>query len=214
MIHSVVPVIANALDEFIRNELGLQENIVQVSSLVGMQGEVSPGVQNKIAAFVLNIEEDKIAKNGNFQKLVGQNVPVNIYLHLMFAANFSQENYLEALRYISMVIEFFQSNPVFENSNTPMLSQNVDRVAMEFVNVDLQQLSNLWGNLGAKYVPSVVYKMKLLRFEGGVIREEIPKIAGGNLKKRTGALSNLLKAGATAATGAALNDALKKDTEE
>ncbi|MGV2481909.1 UNVERIFIED_CONTAM: DUF4255 domain-containing protein, partial [Salmonella enterica subsp. enterica serovar Weltevreden] len=39
-------------------------------------------------------------------------------------------------------------------------------------------LSNLWSSLGAKYMPSVVYKMRMLTFDDTFVREFRPGISG------------------------------------
>ena len=67
---------------------------------------------------------------------------------------------------------------MFDKMNTPMLSDIVDKIILEFFNTDLQQLTNLWGMIGAKYLPSVVYKVKMLTFSNDTIFEEIPLILG------------------------------------
>jgi len=57
---------------------------------------------------------------------------------------------------------------------------------VEFINSDLQQLTNLWGMLGAKYIPSVVYKLKMLTFSSNTIVEEVPLTLVSSLKKISG----------------------------
>jgi hypothetical protein len=42
--------------------------------------------------------------------------PVNVNLTVMFSALFSKSHYIEALRYISGVIYFFQNKPLFTDS--------------------------------------------------------------------------------------------------
>lgn len=52
----------------------------------------------------------------------GSTPPVQINLLVIFSAFFPNFNYVEALRYVSMVIEFFQRNVIFDHSNIPGLS--------------------------------------------------------------------------------------------
>lgn len=151
---------------------------VAVSSLVDIKGNPVSEIENKVVVFVLNIEEEKSVRNGHFQSNPGMNPPVSVNLFLMFAANFTGENYLEALKFISSVISFFQGRNVFDHQNTPLLSANVDKITAEMVNIDLKELSNLWANLGAKYVPSVVYKLRMLNFNSFMEKEEVPTLLG------------------------------------
>ena len=80
----------------------------------------------------INIEEEKVTKNGQFLNYPGSNPPMTINLYLMFSAYFSNFNYTESLLYISLVIEFFQNHNFFNKLNTPLLSSNIDKLYVEF----------------------------------------------------------------------------------
>ena len=112
MIHNVVASIGYRLNEYIKNSLSLSEEAVIISSLVDLKGNVNPEIENKITIFLINIEEERTAKNGHFQSSPGMNPPSTMNLYLMFSAYFPNFNYMESLRYISLVIEFFQSNNI------------------------------------------------------------------------------------------------------
>ncbi|MGA1543280.1 MAG: DUF4255 domain-containing protein [Saprospiraceae bacterium] len=178
MLHNIIPVIADQLNDYLKSEYNLTGERVAVSSLVDIKGNPVSEIENKVVVFVLNIEEEKSVRNGHFQSNPGMNPPVSVNLFLMFAANFTGENYLEALKFISSVISFFQGRNVFDHQNTPLLSANVDKITAEMVNIDLKELSNLWANLGAKYVPSVVYKLRMLNFNSFMEKEEVPTLLG------------------------------------
>jgi Pvc16 N-terminal domain len=184
MLHNVLPVLGYQLNEFLSSEYGLSEDRVVVSSLVDLRGNMSSQIENRVVVTLLNIEEEKSIRNGQLQSYSGMNPPVFINLYVLFSANFPDTNYLESLKFISSVISFFQGKNVFDKMNTPMLSDNVDKIVVEFINSDLQQLTNLWGMLGAKYIPSVVYKLKMLTFSSNTIVEEVPLTLVSNLKRK------------------------------
>ena len=179
MINNVILSISDRLNEFIKNKLSINEDKVVVSSLVDINKSLNMEVENKIAVFLLNIEEDKISKNSQFQSSPSQSPPIIVNVFIMFAAYFSNANYLESLRYISLVIEFFQINNVFDSSNTPVLSNNVAApvilIPIPF-NVSIDEINRLWSNIGTNYVPSIAYKIKHLKYDGNVISEIIPNI--------------------------------------
>ena len=103
----------------------------------------------------------------------------------MFSAYFPNFNYVEALRYISLVIEFFQNNNIFEDANTPGLPENGNKIYSELLNISLDEINKLWGNIGANYVPSVSYKLKSILFDGEMISEDVPRILGlSSVKKK------------------------------
>lgn len=178
MIHNVVASIAQGLDEYIKNKLSISEDTVIVSSLVDIKGNVNQDIENKITVFLLNIEEEKLTKNSHSQKAAGKNPPVTINVFLMFSAYFPNFNYVESLRYLSLVIEYFQRTPMISTLNSPILSSVVDKLYVEMSNIGIDELNKLWGNLGANYVPSVTYKIKQLRFDGNILSENVPDILG------------------------------------
>lgn len=179
MIHQIVSTFVSQLNEFIRNELGLADDMVIASNLMDIKGGALMQIENKICVFVQNIEEEKLLKNTSFQANAGMAPPMFINVYIVIAANFPEPNYNEALRYISLVIEFFQGKPLFDRSNTPELPPSVDKVALEFYNQSIQDLNNLWSLIGAKYIPSVFYKVKMLPFHQQMIKQNVGRIMSG-----------------------------------
>jgi len=200
MIHTVLTAVTDQLNEFMRNELGQAEDMVVMNSLVDLRGDVSMLIENRVCLFLMRVEEEKIAKSGGFQSYAGSPPPMHMNLYLVFAAHFPDPNYKEALHFISMVIEFFQGKSVFDKFNTPGLSANIDRLIFEFVNQDIQEMNNMWSLIGAKYLPSVVYKVRMLTFSQFMVREEVPSIVRPAKRPHKGA--DLLRAAGDAALGA------------
>ncbi len=176
MINNVIVSIADRLNEFIKSKLSISEDNVIVSGLLDANKNLNPEAENKLSVFLLNIEEDKVIKNINHQSSPGQNPQIIINLYVMFAAYFNPSNYIESLRYVSMVIEFFQNYSVFDSSNTPLLSDDVGKIYVEISNVSIKDVQDLWTNIGTSYVPSIAYKFKQLKFDGNVITEIISNI--------------------------------------
>lgn len=176
MIHVVLSTVVASLNEFIRNELNLQEDMVILANAVDLNGKLNSQIDNKLCVFLQNLEEERVIRNGSYQSYAGMNPPKHYNLYLMFLANFPDPNYIEALRYISLVLEFFQGNQIFDRSNLPMLSSNVDKLSFEYVNLSFDELNSVWSLLGLKYMPSATYKLKLLTFTNNLIREEVTMI--------------------------------------
>jgi len=176
MIHNVVASIGYRLNEHVMNALSLSDEAVIISSLVDLKGNINPDIENKISMFLINIEEERTAKNGHFQSSPGMNPPTTVNLYLMFAAYFPNFNYMESLRYISLVIEFFQSQNSFSTSNTPLLSNSVEKLSIELSNIGLEDIGKLWSNIGTNYIPSVAYKVKHIVYNRNTISENISTI--------------------------------------
>lgn len=173
VIQRVTDFIKNQLNEYIKVQAEVGE-IVIVGSLVANNGNVVQN-QDNIYITVVKIEEENIT--GKYPQFVKGTdgierklkPPISINLMLLFSATHS--NYDAALSAITYVLGFFQSNHVFDAQNHPALNdvvkhQNefVEKLIFEHYNLTMEQHNNLWASLGAKYLPSVLYKMRMLTF--------------------------------------------------
>jgi len=212
MIHNVMTVIAQQLNEFMRNELNLSEDVVVVNSLVDLKGDPNMQIENRVCLFLQRIEEEKVAKSGGFQANPGMAPPVRVSLHIVFAANFPDPNYREALRFISLVLEFFQGRGTFDRSNAPGLPPGLDKLTFDLADLDYQEMNNLWSLIGAKYIPSLVYKVRMLTFSQDMIREDVPSVVKRSPPGRLG--QGLIREGLEGALGGLLRNAEKRRATE
>lgn len=58
-----------------------------------------------------------------------------------------------------MVMQFFQANPVFDSLTSPNLDAKIEKLLVKMHSLSFEQLNHLWGVLGGKYMPSVLYKV-------------------------------------------------------
>ena len=127
----------------------------------------------RIVLSLVNLEEEKTLKNLPRVRQVGAESryvepPVHLNLYLLLSANLS--SYEGSLRGLSQVIEFFQANRSFSMQLTPPSTGLPDdpRVQELQMHLDLhtlsfQEINDLWGSLGGKQVPFVMYKARLLK---------------------------------------------------
>jgi hypothetical protein len=183
MIHEAVAAIAGEINRFLQSKHNIIEEKVILSNIVNINGSVAIQEPDKIVLTLTNIEMDKSqssvgtyrqSSTGGFSKV---KAPVNTNITLLFSAYFTAENYLEGLKFISSVISFFQfRSGVFTPQNTPALNGIVDKLQAELISLDTRELSNFWGLMGSKYLPSVVYKVKTLPIRHDVPVPDIPVI--------------------------------------
>ena len=180
MINSAILHITNYLNQYLKRTFDLNEDIVALSNIVEQDGTVATNVTNKLVVCLVNIEKDStsvnLPKRGMMpsDKAVMGYPPVHLNLYLMFAAHFSGNNYSEALKFLSHTISFFQRNPVFDHQNTPDLDRRIHQLALDIENLDTKDLSSLWSILSGKYLPSILYKVRMLSFAADDIKAQIP----------------------------------------
>lgn len=180
MIHQVLPAIVGELSEFLQSRLGISEDQIVLGSVVNQDGSVAVE-GNKLVVSLINIDRDGSKSFSN--NLSNSNPPVYINLYLLFAATYSSSNinnrdYIEALKMISGVIGFFQGRNVFDHHMTPDWPSDANKVVMEIEDIEFRELVNMWSQTGAKYVPSVVYKLRSLNMDEDLITDDIPPVSG------------------------------------
>lgn len=131
---------------------------------------------DELGMTLVNVEEERVGKiqspyiekdrNNKAAGYLQTNPPIKLNLDIMISAAFSStaDNYGEALKHISYVIECFQSRNVFRNDAYPQINP-IEKLVLTMLNKEFSQLQSIWMMLGAKYIPSVLYKVKLLVVE-------------------------------------------------
>lgn len=178
MIDAAVSHIASELNQHIRRMFSLNEDMAVLSNLLELDGSVSLHVNNKLALFLVNIEKDTTPQQQAQHNMPGAGravvtaTPLHLNLYLMIAGNFSGDNYSEGLKFISTAISFFQRQPVMDQQNTPALDKRIVKLVLDIENMGMHDLSSMWGMLGGKYLPSVLYKVRMVTFDAGDVQQQ------------------------------------------
>lgn len=183
MLHSLLPIVGEELNDFLMSRYKTNEDRVIISNLINQDGALNSDGVNKVVCSLVNIEEETTLKSsygtsssaGGFVAGAGS---IHMNLTVMFSSMFQGKNYADALKYLSGVIYFFQSKPVFTSSNTPGLSANIEKIVFDIVNISYHDMNAIFSMMGAKYMPSVVYKVRMLTFSTDDIDDVIPGISG------------------------------------
>ena len=168
MIHEVLGFLKDQLNQYLRNRDSLQEDKV-----VFMNAERSETIsfpKNAITPLIITLEEENTLRPDNAYlqiradgTRVGVNPEIRLNLFVLFVCNFTA--YEESLKYLSYVIKFFQSNKFFDHEGTPQLSENVDHLVVELMTMPFSNQNEIWNALRTTYVPSALYKVKMIVFE-------------------------------------------------
>ena len=183
MIHNFLPIVGEELNDYFKSKFDINEDRVIVSNLINQDGSIAVEGNNKVVFHLVNIEEETTLKAssgtssyaGGFGSSGGN---INLNLTVMFSAFFTGKNYVEALKFLSSVIYFFQSKPVFTQSNTPGLTPNIEKVVFDIISLEPRDLNSIFSMMGAKYMPSVIYRVRMLTFSSDNIDDVIPAISG------------------------------------
>jgi hypothetical protein len=133
-------------------------------------GGTRENLDGKIVMSLVNVQEEATLKNiPNYRqengRTVYKNPPVHLNLFVMFSV--LHRDYETSLKRLSRVIEFFQWRKEFsfETSPQPGFVDQGIRVYAELYTLTFEQLNHLWGALGGKQVPFVLYKLRVVPVE-------------------------------------------------
>ncbi len=151
---------------------GSTEPVVKLLNIANAEGSNGQAVTDNVIMSLVNIEEETTLKNGSMYR--GQststvdriNPALFLNFYVLFAINSTNEtNYLNALLLLSNVLGFFQQKHMLSNENTPTLDPKIEKLIVELYSPNFEQLNHLWAMLGGKYMPSVLYKVRMLMIE-------------------------------------------------
>jgi len=194
MIRTAFEFLAEELKTYIvKKEPAMFRNEIAVipSSLMKTDGTFAIGSQSesfRIIMTLINLEEDRISDSQSYFQKVNDKVqfinpPVNLNAFVLFSA--LGDNYLSDLRLLSYIISFFQAYPVFDEEGFPQLNNKVEagktwqKIGKLIVNLHaltMEQQNNMWASVGAKHMPSVVYKIRTISFTDAEPDMEAPPI--------------------------------------
>jgi len=178
MIDRAVSLVALRLNQHLRQRFGSADDLVALTNLTDVEGKPAAAARNRLVMFVTNLSEENAARrvpqrrSSTDGRLGGTAETVHLNVHLMLASNFDPENYLESLKILSHGVQFFQSTPLFDHRSAPEMDAGLSQLALEIQNLDSETAAQLWGTHGGRYVPSVLYKMRLVAIASGALERE------------------------------------------
>ncbi len=164
--------------QYIKGELDRQlnapaEGVVVLGNISRLDsGDAKADLKTKIVLTLINIEEEKTLKNSPIHVKEGETISkirpkifLNLYLLFSHAGD-----YTSALDNIDNVIAAFQKQNVFVPPGHPInpLPASIEKLIVELYDMNFEQQNHLWGMLGGKHLPSVLYKVRLVVVQGDV----------------------------------------------
>lgn len=195
MIYETLEIVKDQVSKYL--ELKTADSNLVVLENVSKHDDPDINTMNdKVVLSLLNIEEEVSLKNNPNVKFkngetIYKNSPVNLNVFALFSAN--RSTYSRSLTALSYIIEFFQSKKIFTQTNTPLNPSipalgNIKefRFIAELYTPTFEQLNYIWGTLGGKALPSVLYKISVVKIESDTLTEK-----GTPITEISGVLNNI-----------------------
>ncbi len=189
MIFETLKILSEEVDRYLETSTITIENVAIVDS----QNDRADDLNDDIILTLVNMEEETTLKNFPNRQLDGdqmryKNPKVNLNLYILFSAN--RSTYVQSLSDISKIVEFFQGKRVFTQANSVYnrLNPALDGIGnfkftVELYTPSFEEMNFIWGTLGGKQLPSVLYKLVLVEIERDVLTKQSAAItqSAGNL---------------------------------
>ncbi len=165
--------VQNYMSSLELNEAVMLDNIAMAGDLGGPKNQLN----GHLVMSLVNLQEESTLKNGQYSRPVGERVayqppPVPVNLFLLFSA--LHEDYGTALKVLSRVVECFQASREISSMTVPRpleVSPDV-KVFLDLYSLTFEQLNHLWGALGGKQVPFLLYRARLVTIDAERLQAE------------------------------------------
>jgi len=137
-------------------------------ALVNDAGKVAVD-KGTVGVALINIEEERVTRVQQPERVLvnGREIvlppELRLNLTLMFVPNMA--TYELSLRALSHVLSFFQACPAFSVDEYPALDARIGQLLVELHSIGPETLNQVWACLGAKYMPSVLYRVRLVTLQ-------------------------------------------------
>ena len=188
MIKETMKFLTDEVNNYITLRAGapINGNWIVLSNVAKENGEWAIP-NNNLGMSLINIEEERVFKDQQtaFRNVNGDiehyNPEIKLNLYMLISANFTSGDgtdateYIEGLKQLSYVISFFQGKNVFTTDNSPALDSTIKKIIVELYSYSFEQQYNFWTVIGAKYLPSVLYRVRMLTYqEKRILDQQVP----------------------------------------
>lgn len=168
MIDTTLSFLANEVNAHLLKRTGTDLGAISVGALCDDRGLWTQAVDTtRLSLFQIDEERSTREQLPERTLVGGREVvlppPLKLHLVLLFAGRFQQ--YDQALRTLSLILAFFQARPLFTPASSPALPEGVERIAMDLLSYGPEQMNQMWACLGAKHLPSVVYRLRMVALQ-------------------------------------------------
>jgi len=194
MINEALKFLRSEVDAYLHLKSGgtNNESLIVLSNVANGTDSGWAIPSQKLGLSLINIEEEKVFKEQqtHFKNQAGiveeYNPEIKLNIYMLVCSNYinnpgdtGDNKYEQGLKQLSQVITFFQGKNVFTTENSPaMADTGLKRLVVELYSYTFEQQYNFWSILGAKYLPSVLYKVRVLSFQDNQIQNQNPPVTG------------------------------------
>lgn len=171
MINEVLVFLKNQLNGYLDSGWSLDES--REDPVVFIDGEKMDSLAFKLGAvsvLLINVEEENVIRPPDrYRRTSGDGTQyrvqpeIRLNLYVLFVARYKQ--YEEALRYLSLIIQYFQTHRLLTHPAAPELGDDSEPLVIDLITLPLSEQNHIWSSLRVAYHPSVLYRVKMVVFQ-------------------------------------------------
>lgn len=193
MIGKVLVCLRKRLDDYLRAQLASPSDHPTADKVVFLDGDKMDPLtfqDGAVSEVLINVEEERLLRAANpylrFQddgKPLRKQPDLRLVLHVLFVARFRQ--YDMAWDHLAKVLEYLQTNRVFDRAGYPELPTGVDRLTFELMTQSFAEQNDIWNALRTTHRPSALYRVQLVVLQDvkPVLRDQITQPVVINLHR-------------------------------
>ncbi|MEO9651745.1 MAG: DUF4255 domain-containing protein [Roseobacter sp.] len=186
MIDQTLKLISTRLNAHLCAVFSVSDDFVSIGPLSDAEGKPTAEARNRLTMFLTNIAQDSVPRSSVSRGALadGKTPPFHLDIYFMLASGHDPEIYGEGLKLISAALMFFQANPVMNPRTTPEMPAGLSQLSIEIANLKVEEIGQLWGNLGGRYVPSVMFKIRSVMIDADALTSITPLVRGPGISAR------------------------------
>lgn len=159
MIEAALHFLCTELDAYLRRRFDLASEAARLGAIVDDDGRATGGC--RVVLSVVRIDEEHPRPiHGNRRRIPSDGRP-STYLSVYILVTASgATDYREGLKSIGAAVNFFEAHTGFSHAQWRHLPEGLDGMVIELMGLDFAAMNNLWAYLGARYRPSVLYRLR------------------------------------------------------
>ena len=168
MIHDVLNFLRDQLNIYFKIKADITEDRVQFIDGTRMDPISFPA--DTVTPMLMNVEEERTLRPPDLYAGLHENgakkqvfPEIRLNLFVLFISKFN--DYEQSMKFLSLIIQFFQSNRLFDHHSAPTLHKDIEKLIMELITMPFAEQDSIWNALRTTHMPSVLYKVKMIVFK-------------------------------------------------
>jgi hypothetical protein len=190
MLSHALTIVINELNRHLKDSYGEATDLSALGNIAEGFTESAGGIERGTTYIsVVNIKEEKALKNvphyaRNDVTLTANYENPPAFLNFLILVVVTHKKYMDALLGLSRVIRFFQSKNVFTQDSVspssitqglplnPLDQLESFKLIFDLYSPTMEEVNHLWGTLGGKQYPFVLYTLRMLELKFKAVQSE------------------------------------------